>query len=90
MTSRPRTSELRDDLLADLRQAAPPPAAAPPPKAEPTQPSAPAEPASPSFDVGLRLSRQPWSSPRLETAPGGAGLVVSGGPLRVRLGFSRG
>jgi hypothetical protein len=90
MTSRPRPSHLRDDLLADLRQVTPPPAAAQSPAAEAPQPSAPAGLASPSIDVDVRISRQAWSFPSLQPAPGGAGLVISGGPLRVRLGLSRG
>ena len=90
MTSRPRTSDLSDDLLADLRQVTPPPATRPPSAAASVDAPAAADPASPSLDVGVRISRQPWSALRVETTPGVSGIVLSGGPLRLRLGLSRG
>ena len=84
MTSHPPTSTLRDDLLADLRQAAPPAVPAPPSAVAP----APADEAAPSLAV--RISWRPWSAPRVEAAPSGTGIVLTGGPLRLQLGLSRG
>jgi hypothetical protein len=89
MTSRPPTSTLRDDLLADLRQAAPPAVPAPPQAADPAPASAPADEASPSPSLDVRISWRPWSPLRLEPAPAGSGVVLTGGPLRLQLGFSR-
>ena len=89
MTSRPRTSDLRDDLLADLRQVTPAATPSPPLHGTATEAAVPVDPPAPSVGVDLHISRQPWSQLRLRTAPGGSGLVLSGGPVRLRLGLSR-
>ena len=86
---RPRT--LQDDLLADLRQAAPMPVAplevnlsgpVPPERLDPTLQE------TPTIDV--RVTPRQWSKPSLR--PGGTetGLVFTVGPLRVSItGSSR-
>ena len=87
---RPRT--LQDDLLADLRQAAPMMPVAP----LETNHSAPVPPErvdptlheTPTIDV--RVTPRQWSTPSMR--PGGTetGLVFTVGPLRVSItGFSR-
>jgi hypothetical protein len=79
-----RTRTLQDDLLDDLRQAAPLPVARPSsdhpiPKAErvgSTDPEA--------LTVELRLTPRCWSALSVRRHPIGAGLVVTAGPLHLR------
>ena len=86
---RPRA--LQDDLLADLRQAAPMPVApveanhsgpVPPERADPTLPE------TPTIDV--RVTPRQWSTPSMRAGGTGTGLVFTVGPLRVSFtGFGR-
>ncbi len=85
MTSPSRSSDLRDDLLADLRQVAPP-AAPSPPRSEPERPADEAPTAS---SVDVRIAWQRWSRVRLRASASGSGVVLTGGPLRLQLGFTR-
>jgi hypothetical protein len=96
---RPRS--LRDDLLADLRQATPMPAARPEatpvPEAGrpapvlasvPAQPVDAADPGTPTVDV--RLTPRSWSAPSLRTRAAGPGVVLAAGPVRISItGFRR-
>ena len=86
---RPRT--LQDDLLADLRQAAPMPVApleanrsapVPPERLDPTLQE------TPTIDV--RVTPRQWSTPSMRAGSTGTGLVFTVGPLRVSFtGFGR-
>ncbi len=86
---RPRT--LQDDLLADLRQAAPMPVApleanlsapVPPERLDPTLQE------TPTIDV--RVTPRQWSTPSMRAGGTGTGLVYTVGPLRVSFtGFGR-
>jgi hypothetical protein len=106
---------LQDDLLDDLRQAAPMPVPRPNPDlgpdvgsvvgsvvgsdvgSDPEQPaSAPAGPPESTepeaLTVEVRVTPRRWTAPRLRTPARGTGLVVTAGPLRVRvqvIGFRR-
>ena len=96
-----RARTLRDDLLDDLRQAAPMPTAPPmrdvsielsPVRVvsvrEPVDPPAPAGPETPTIDV--RVTPLQWWRPRITTLDDGSGLVVGVGPVQVYLaGFRR-
>ncbi len=94
---RPRS--LQDDLLADLRQAAPMPADRP---TAPRQVIARTLPLSSLPDrlpvlvrdvrltpptIELRLSSQPWSMPALRRRQGLSGLELSAGPIRLSLAY---
>ena len=96
-TSRPseRSRTVQDDLLADLRDAAPMPAARmPAPRSVvartlsaslPVLAVAPAPVPSPVIE--LRLTRQPWSMPSLRQRPGAPGIELSAGPVLLSLSF---
>jgi hypothetical protein len=73
-----RRSSLQDELLADLRTAAPIPVT-------PAAPAkAPSERRSPTFE--MRLTPLRWARPKVAAAPErGAGLLLSAGPLRIQL-----
>ena len=88
-SARPR--KLQDDLLADLRQAAPLPIAGPevdrkaPRPAERRNPTAPRTPT-----IEVRVTPLRWSAPSLRTPGTGTGLVITAGPIRVSIrGFGR-
>jgi hypothetical protein len=98
---------LQDDLLDDLRQAAPMPVPRPNPDVGPvvgsdvgsnpeqpaSAPAGPPESAEPeALTVEVRVTPRRWTAPRLRTPDRGTGLVVTAGPLRVRvqvIGFRR-
>ena len=93
MTIRTPSQDLHDDLLADLRSVVPPaipPRAPVAPRAEDGAAGGRSGPEAAAPSVDIRISRQAWSSPRLQPSPAGSGLVLSAGPLRVHLGLSRG
>ncbi|MGY1679303.1 hypothetical protein [Geodermatophilus sp. SYSU D01176] len=75
--SRRRT--MQDDLLDDLRQATPVPVAPTAGERAPEDPVAPG--GQPSLHLEVTLQR--WSWPRLRVLPGGSGLSVGIGPVRV-------
>jgi hypothetical protein len=81
-----RPSTLRDDLLDDLRQAAP--MSAVPPTADQSvpvpagRPDA-ADPETPTLE--LRVTPRRWSAPSVQLPGAGVGLVVTAGPLRISL-----
>lgn len=82
--SRPQL-ELLSDLQVDREERAAPTAARPPsPPAAPDGPGQPRAdvPARPAFE--LRVTPLHWSLPRLALLPG-AGLALSGGPVRVAI-----
>jgi hypothetical protein len=82
-----RTRTLQDDLLDDLRQAAPLPVARPSSSGHPG-PAHGEELGSTAPDaltVELRLTPRCWSAPSVRTHPVGAGLVVTAGPLQLHL-----
>src|SRR5215212_11645767 len=79
---RPRT--LQDDLLDDLRSAAPSPAARPTsdhPVPTPAERQASTDPEA--LTVELRLTPRSWSALSVRTPPIGTGLVVTAGPLHL-------
>jgi hypothetical protein len=86
--SRPRT--MRDDLLHDLRQAAPLPIA-------PTEQGRsleertvlpePLDPTVPTLELRLTLPR--WSRPRVLGVTGDQSMVLSVGPVRLSATFRR-
>ncbi|HLM07880.1 MAG TPA: hypothetical protein VK402_22115 [Blastococcus sp.] len=96
-----RPGSFQDDLLADLRQAAPMPAdrpVAPRPVIARTLPlsSPPLPDTLPVLvrevrvtppTIELRLSSQPWSMPALRRRQGPPGLELSAGPIRLALAY---
>ncbi len=96
---RPRS--LQDDLLADLRQAAPMPADRPTAPRQVIARTLPlSSPALPDRlpvlvrdvrltppTIELRLSSQPWSMPALRRRQGLPGLELSAGPIRLSLAY---
>jgi len=76
-----RSRTLQDDLLDDLREAAP--------MAVPRAGTAPA--ARPQeLTVEVRVTPRSWSAPTLRTPADGTGLVMTAGPVRLRFrGFGR-
>jgi hypothetical protein len=98
MRTRPmRTRTLRDDLLDDLRRAAPMPAAQPArdvpvpvPVATTPRPAArrPAGTEAPTVDIAV--SPRFWWGLRMKTLSEGPGVVIGAGPVRISLtGFRR-
>jgi hypothetical protein len=79
---RPRT--LQDDLLDDLRQAAPLPVARPSSDHPvPTPPERRESSDAGALTVELRLTPRRWSALSVRKPPVGAGLVVTAGPLHL-------
>ena len=76
--SRRRT--MQDDLLHDLRQATPVPVVQ---TAVERAPDAPVARDRQPPSLHLELTVQRWSWPRLRLLPGGSGLSVGIGPVRV-------
>jgi hypothetical protein len=79
-----RTRTLQDDLLDDLRQAAPLPVARPSsdhPVPTPAERLGSTDPEA--LTVELRLTPRCWSALSVRTPPIGAGLVVTAGPLQL-------
>ena len=74
---------LQDDLLQDLRAAAPAPASIPVPVV-----SAPPPPPPPSAAaMEVRVTPTIWSGPSAGLSPDGAAIVLGVGPLRIRFGL---
>ena len=96
-----RTRSLREDLLDDLRQAAPMPAAPPTPELSvPVVPRAvgsargrvarpaPVDPGTPALE--LRVTPQRWWGLRLRTLGETPGVVIGAGPVQLSVtGFHR-
>ncbi|SFT86807.1 hypothetical protein SAMN05660657_03591 [Geodermatophilus amargosae] len=87
--ARPRT--LQDDLLADLRQAAPMPIARPEAhdsasvraeRSDHTEPE--------TVTVDVRITPLRWSAPSLRQRDTELGLVVTAGPVRISVPRGRG
>jgi hypothetical protein len=97
MRTRPmRSRTLGDDLLADLRQAAPMPAAQPTREVAVPVESVPAtagdhpaaEADAPTIDV--RVTPRLWWGLRMKTLGEGPGVVIGAGPVRISFtGFRR-
>jgi len=90
-TPRPK-STLQDELLADLRVAAPIPVTPPKPEApEAESPAPPAPSADQTPTVSLRLTPWRWSRPSVDNVTGErTTLKLSAGPLQLSLnGFGR-
>jgi hypothetical protein len=81
-TARPRT--LQEDLLEDLRSTAPV-AAAPRRQGRPASSRRAPTTVDPSPAVELQLIPTQWTSPRLRSVPGGSGVLLSAGPIRLSL-----
>jgi endonuclease YncB( thermonuclease family) len=81
---------IQEDLLDELRRAAPiPPAPRPAPRT--AQPEARPRPtAADGTTVELHVAPQRWSPPRVSGHPGRAGLIASIGPVRLSLRLSPG
>ena len=86
MRTRPmRTRTLRDDLLDDLRWAAPMPAA----QAE-VRPAGPSPARTEAPTVGIAVTPRLWWGVRMATLGEGPGVVIGAGPVRISLtGFRR-
>jgi hypothetical protein len=87
-----RRRTLRDELLDDLRQAAPMPAAPPTPVVAvqdvPAGPPAPAGPERPTVELHMS-PRFSWGL-RMKTLGEGPGVVIGAGPVQISLtGFRR-
>lgn len=82
-----RRRTLQDDLLDDLRQT---PAPAAPPPVHPTRTSPATEPArDPAPAVELRITPRSWSGAGWRRRPGGDGVTLTLGPVRLSLGNLR-
>ena len=84
-----RGRTMQDELLHDLRQATPVPIV--PTAVEPApshRPEGPRPPERQTILLQVQVTVQRWSWPRARVLPGGAGLSVGVGPVRVswRLG----
>jgi hypothetical protein len=95
-TARPmRTRTLRDDLLDDLRRAAPMPAAqperdVPAPVATAVRPAGPPPAGTEAPTVGIAVTPRLWWGVRMATLGEGPGVVIGAGPVRISLtGFRR-
>ena len=86
-----RARTLRDDLLDDLRQAAPMPATQLSPESPLPRPvEQPQQPRSETPTLELRVTREPWWGLRHKTAGGGPGFVIGAGRVQLSLsGFGR-
>lgn len=90
MRTRPmRGRTLRDDLLDDLRQAAPMPAAQPAREVSvPVTIEPPRGPEAPTVDIAV--TPRFWWGLRMKTLSEGPGVVIGAGPVRISLtGFRR-
>lgn len=90
-TPSPRPRTLQDDLLDDLRQAAPMPIGrlnVDHSSSVPAERSDPTDPATPTVDV--RVTPLRWSAPSLRVRGTRTGLALTAGPVRVSItGFGR-
>jgi hypothetical protein len=91
-TTRPmRTRTLRDDLLDDLRQAAPMPAAQPAREVSvpvPVEQASARDAGAPTVDIAV--TPRFWWGLRMKTLSEGPGVVIGAGPVRISLtGFRR-
>ena len=75
-----RRRTMQDDLLHDLRQATPMPVV---PTAVERAPEGPVARDRQPPSMHLHVTVQRWSWPRLRVLPGGSGLSVGIGPIRV-------
>jgi hypothetical protein len=79
---RRKVTRLQDDLLQDLREAAPAPAS----------PSAPAATAAPSPSpagaaaMEVRVTPRTWAGPTAGLTPDGTAVVIGIGPVHIRFG----
>jgi hypothetical protein len=80
---RSRSRTMHNDLLEDLRQAAP---AALRPPVEDRPPRLPQLTPVQTPAAELRFTPRRWSTPALRRLPGGDGRVLHLGPLRLRVG----
>jgi hypothetical protein len=89
MRTRPmRNRTLGDELLEDLRQAAPMPVAQPAREVPVPVASVPATAEAPTIDV--RVTPRLWWGLRMKTLGEGPGIVIGAGPVRISLsGFRR-
>jgi hypothetical protein len=89
--SSPRPPTLQDDLLADLRQAAPMPivsAEGDPPVSLPAERSQRTDVETPTLHV--RVTPRRWSAPSLRSGGAGTDFIVTAGPVQVSVtGFGR-
>jgi hypothetical protein len=85
-----RTRTLRDDLLDDLRKAAPMPAAQPAREVSVPVPIEHPRPADPAPTVDIAVTPRFWWGLRMKTLSEGPGVVIGAGPVRISLsGFRR-
>jgi hypothetical protein len=82
-----RSRTMHNDLLQDLRQAAPA-ALTPPVEDRSPRPSQRPSPKTPAAE--LRVTPRRWSTPALCRLPGGDGLVLRLGPFRLTVGHLSG
>jgi hypothetical protein len=90
-TPRPRPRTLQDDLLADLRQAAPMPTARPDVADSASVPAERSDHPSPeTATVDVRITPLRWSAPSFRPRGTGSGFVVTAGPVRISVPRVRG
>jgi hypothetical protein len=83
-TPRQRPRTLQDDLLADLRQAAPIPIARPKVDDSASVPAERSDHTDPeTVTVDVRITPLRWSAPSLRPRGTGSGFVVTVGPVRI-------
>jgi hypothetical protein len=86
-----RTRTLRDDLLDDLRQAAPMPVAQPAREVSvpvPVEQARARDTGAPTVDIAV--TPRFWWGLRMKTLSEGPGVVIGAGPVRISLtGFRR-
>jgi hypothetical protein len=85
---RPAPRSLQEDLLEDLRSSAPATASGPRQgrRASPRRPSAATDP-SPAVELQVTPTR--WTSPSVRAVPGGSGVLLAAGPIRLSLVLPR-
>jgi hypothetical protein len=78
------TARLQDDLLQDLREAAPAPASSSVPDAAGATPSPPQPPGAAAMEV--RVTPRTWAGPTAALSPDGTAVVLGIGPVQIRFG----
>ena len=84
-----RGRTMQHDLLDDLRQATPVPIVPTAAERAPRPPERPEAEERPAPSLHLHVTLQPWSWPRVGLLPGGSGLSVGIGPVRMSWALGR-
>jgi hypothetical protein len=81
-TPRRTAAHLQDDLLQDLRDAAPAPPS--PPRVAAAAPPSPPPPSAAAMEV--RLTPRTWTGPTAALSPDRTSVVLGLGPVQIRFG----